>query len=144
MNPIALEPDELTFAQVVAVARENAPVELPEHVREEVAKTRTHVDDLAQAPKPVYGVSTGFGALAQRHIPHDLRSQLQKSLIRSHAAGMGEPVEPEVVRALMLLRSRTLATGRTGVKVETLEAYVNLLNAGITPWVYEHLSLIHI
>ena len=53
MNPIALEPDELTFAQVVAVARENAPVELPEHVREEVAKTRTHVDDLAQARKPV-------------------------------------------------------------------------------------------
>lgn len=141
MNPIALEPDELTFAQVVAVARENAPIELPERVREEVAKTRTHVDDLAQAPKPVYGVSTGFGALAQRHIPHDLRSQLQKSLIRSHAAGMGEPVEPEVVRALMLLRARTLATGRTGVKVETLEAYVNLLNAGITPWVYEHGSL---
>lgn len=138
---VPLDPDNLTFAQVVAVARHGAQVTIPDHVKTAVASTRTHVEALAQAQKPVYGVSTGFGALAQRHIPHNLRAQLQKSLIRSHAAGMGDPVEPEVVRALMLLRARTLATGRTGVKVETLETYVKLLNAHITPYIYEYGSL---
>ena len=65
---------------------------------------------------PHYGISTGFGALATRHIPTELRTQLQRSLIRSHAAGSGPEVEREVVRALMLLRISTLATGRTGVR----------------------------
>ena len=77
-----------------------------------------------------YGVSTGFGALATRHIPVELRAQLQRSLIRSHAAGAGPEVEREVVRALMLLRITTLATGRTGVRAETLETYIAILNAG--------------
>ncbi|WAL39396.1 histidine ammonia-lyase [Brevibacterium sp. BRM-1] len=138
---VALDPDALTFADVIAVARHGAKVEIPDVVREQVAAARRAVDALAEAPKPVYGVSTGFGALAQRHIPHDMRAQLQKSLIRSHAAGVGEPVEPEVVRALMLLRIRTLATGRTGIRPETLQTYVDVLNAGITPWVHEFGSL---
>ena len=86
-------------------------------------------------------MSTGFGALATRHIPVELRTQLQRSLIRSHAAGSGPEVEPEVVRAMMLLRISTLATGRTGVRAETLAAYVDLLNARITPVVHEYGSL---
>jgi histidine ammonia-lyase len=86
-------------------------------------------------------VSTGFGALANRHIPVELRTQLQRSLIRSHAAGSGPEVEREVVRALMLLRLSTLATGRTGVRPETAQAYVGVLNAGITPVVHEYGSL---
>ncbi|WP_291792666.1 histidine ammonia-lyase [Brevibacterium sp.] len=138
---VALDPEALSFADVVAVARHDAQVTVPAHVAASVAASREAVDALANAEKPVYGVSTGFGALAQRHIPHDLRAQLQKSLIRSHAAGVGEPVEREVVRALMLLRARTLATGRTGVRPETFETYVALLNAGITPVVREYGSL---
>ncbi|NNV09702.1 histidine ammonia-lyase, partial [Geobacillus sp. MMMUD3] len=117
---IDLDPDTLTFAEVVDVARGDAKVSLSERTLARVAKYREAVDALAAAPKPVYGVSTGFGALAQRHIPAELRTQLQKSLIRSHAAGVGEPVEREVVRALMLLRARTLATGRAGVRAEVL------------------------
>jgi histidine ammonia-lyase len=74
-------------------------------------------------------VSTGFGALASRHIPADLRTQLQRSLIRSHAASSGEEVEAEVVRGLMLLRLRTLITGRTGVQPRTAQACAALLNA---------------
>src|SRR5699024_12418642 len=80
---------------------------------------------LAAGETPVYGVSTGFGALADTSIPPSMRHALQRSLIRSHAAGAGGEVEPEVVRALMLLRARTLASGRTGVRpvvVETMLA----------------------
>ena len=138
---IDLDPDTLTFAEVVDVARGDAKVSLSERTLARVAKYREAVDALAAAPKPVYGVSTGFGALAQRHIPAELRTQLQKSLIRSHAAGVGEPVEREVVRALMLLRARTLATGRAGVRAEVLQTYVDMLNAGITPVVHEYGSL---
>ncbi|WP_211978334.1 histidine ammonia-lyase [Brevibacterium sp. W7.2] len=138
---IDLDPDTLTFADVVDVARHDAKVALSETTLARVGKYREAIDALAAAPKPVYGVSTGFGALAQRHIPAELRTQLQKSLIRSHAAGVGAPVEREVVRALMLLRARTLATGRTGVRAEVLQTYVDLLNAGITPVVHEYGSL---
>jgi len=141
MIRIALDPDQLDVTAVVAVARQNAQVDVTEDSLVRVRKYRQAVDRLAQAERPVYGVSTGFGALAQRHIPAQLRTQLQKSLIRSHAAGMGEPVEREVVRAMMLLRARTLATGRTGVRPEVLTTYVDILNAGITPVVYEHGSL---
>ena len=99
------------------------------------------VEQLAAAPTPAYGISTGFGALATRHIDPELRAALQRSLIRSHAAGMGELVEPEVVRALMLLRLRTLASGHTGVRPVVAEAMAALLNAGITPAVREYGSL---
>ena len=88
---------------------------------------------LADDVEPHYGISTGFGALATKHIPPEQRAQLQRSLIRSHAAGCGPEVEREVVRALMLLRLSTLATGRTGVRPETAAALAGLLDAGITP-----------
>ena len=104
-------------------------------------RTRAVVEALADDPQPHYGISTGFGALATRHIPVERRTQLQRSLIRSHAAGSGPEVEREVVRALMLLRISTLATGRTGIRPETLQAYAALLNAGITPVVHEYGSL---
>ena len=132
----------LAAEDVLAVARRRARVELDPAARERVAAVRAHVDALA-APghKPVYGVSTGFGALADTAIAPEMRSALQRSLIRSHAAGTGPEVEPEVVRALMLLRARTLASGRTGVRPEVLETMIALLNAQITPIVHEYGSL---
>src|SRR3954452_8856 len=126
---------------VVAVARHGAPVVLGEDALAEIARTRAFIDGLAGDTRPHYGVSTGFGALATRQIPPDLRTELQRSLIRSHAAGSGPDVEREVVRALMFLRLSTLATGRTGVRRETATAYAALLSAGITPVVPEHGSL---
>src|SRR4029079_4162821 len=86
-------------------------------------------------------VSTGFGALATRSIPADRRADLQRSLVRSHAARTRPEVEREVVRALMLLRLSTLATGRTGIRPATARAYAALLDAGITPVVREYGSL---
>ncbi len=131
----------LSFEDVVAVARRGARVEITPDALEEIRKSRTIIEALADDVEPHYGVSTGFGALATRHIPVPLRAQLQASLVRSHAAGSGPEVEREVVRALMLLRLSTLATGRTGVREETATAYASLLNAGITPVVHEYGSL---
>ncbi|WP_031465494.1 histidine ammonia-lyase [Sciscionella sediminilitoris] len=131
----------LAASEVAAVARGGASIELSEAARTAVGETREHIDKLADATEPTYGVSTGFGALAVRHIPTERRAALQRSLIRSHAAGAGEPVEREVVRALMLLRLRTLASGRTGVRVSTVDKLAAMLNAGITPVVHEYGSL---
>lgn len=141
-QPVTLGTDGLTAADVLSVARHGAPVDLDPAAREEVARVRAHVDALA-APghAPVYGVSTGFGALADTAIEPVMRGALQRSLIRSHAAGAGPEVETEVVRALMLLRARTLASGRTGVRPVVLENMLALLNAHITPIVHEYGSL---
>jgi histidine ammonia-lyase len=131
----------LTEAEVVAVARHGAPVEISPESLDRLRVARAHVDGLAASPTPVYGVSTGFGALATRHIPVELRTQLQRSLVRSHAASSGDEVEAEVVRGLMLLRLQTMTTGHTGVRSDTASAYAALLNAGITPVVREFGSL---
>jgi histidine ammonia-lyase len=126
---------------VVRVARHGAGVELGGDALRAITDSRAVVDALAGDDQPHYGISTGFGALATRHIPVAQRAQLQRSLIRSHAAGSGPEVEPEVVRALMLLRLSTLATGRTGIRPETAQAYAALLDAGLTPVVHEYGSL---
>src|SRR5215469_10099565 len=131
----------LTAADVVAVARYGAQVRLASEGMAEVRRSREIVESLADDTEPHYGISTGFGALATRHIPADLRAQLQASLVRSHAAGSGPDIEGEVVRALMLLRLATLATGRTGAREETVQAYAALLNSGFTPVVHEYGSL---
>jgi histidine ammonia-lyase len=131
----------VSFDDVVAVARGEAAVTLSAEATAAVEGSRSWIEALAEDPTPVYGVSTGFGALATRHIPKEQRTQLQRSLIRSHAAGSGPEVEREVIRAMMLLRLSTLATGRTGVRLSTAQAYADLLSAGITPVVYEYGSL---
>ena len=131
----------LTEADLVAVARHRARVTLSATSLQHLAAARDHVDRLAAGDVPTYGISTGFGALATRHIAPELRTQLQRSLIRSHAASSGRPVEEEVVRGMALLRLQTLATGRTGVRPTTAQAYADLLNAGITPVVREYGSL---
>ncbi|RZQ62230.1 histidine ammonia-lyase [Amycolatopsis suaedae] len=140
-DTVLLGTDPLRRDQVIGVARGAAPVALTGAAIERLAGTRKHIEALAEASAPTYGVSTGFGALAVRHIPPDLRTALQRSLIRSHAAGAGRPVEPEVVRALMLLRLRTLASGHTGVRPKTAQALAAMLNAGIVPVVHEYGSL---
>jgi histidine ammonia-lyase len=131
----------VSFEQLRAVARDGAPVRLTDEAIAAIARARDVVEELAASATPVYGVSTGFGALATRHIPTQMRAQLQRSLVRSHAAGSGPEVEREVVRALMLLRLSTLATGRTGVRVETARLLAALLEHGITPVVREYGSL---
>lgn len=131
----------VSFEDLVAVTRDGAAVRLSDDAVKAIDAARAIVDELAAAPTPTYGVSTGFGALATRHIPTEMRAQLQRSLVRSHAAGSGPEVEKEVVRGLMLLRLSTLATGRTGVRRETAELMASLLTHHITPVVREYGSL---
>ncbi|NKX89967.1 histidine ammonia-lyase [Nocardia coubleae] len=141
LEPVVVGTGPVSPADVVRVAREGAAVRLAEEALAAMGESRERIEALAADPRPVYGVSTGFGALAVRHIPQESRKQLQRSLIRSHAAGSGAEVEREVVRALMLLRLSTLATGRTGVRPVVAETYAALLSAGITPVVHEYGSL---
>ena len=131
----------LSTREIVAVARHGAAVTLAPQARTEILQSRKVVETLADDDVAHYGVSTGFGALATQHIPVHQRAQLQLSLVRSHAAGSGPEVEREVVRALMLLRLSTMATGRTGVRLETVRGYAEMLSAGITPVVREYGSL---
>src|SRR5690625_1602071 len=123
----------VTGAHVVAVARGGARVGLAPESVEAMAASRAQVEQLAASPEPVYGISTGFGALEDTHIAEERRTQLQHAVVRSHAASMGDPVEAEVVRALMFLRLRTLASGRTGARPVVAEGLVALLNAQVTP-----------
>jgi histidine ammonia-lyase len=131
----------MSIQDVIDVARHDARIEISESALAGMAATREHIEKLANGETPVYGISTGFGALANRHIAIEDRVQLQKSLVRSHAAGMGEPVERELVRALMLLRLKTLCSGRTGARPIVAQTMAAILNAGITPYVHEYGSL---
>jgi histidine ammonia-lyase len=139
--PTELGPAGATAADLIAVARLGATVRLSRSAIDAMSESRRSVEAMAAGPHPVYGVSTGFGALASRHIDQGSRARLQQSLLRSHAAGMGNVIDTEITRGLMFLRLRTLATGRTGVRPAVAAALAALLNAGITPVVREHGSL---
>ncbi|MGA5303970.1 histidine ammonia-lyase [Nucisporomicrobium flavum] len=140
MNVI-VQPTGITPADVVAVARHGAKVEISEEAVAAMASSRAIVDSIEASGRPVYGVSTGFGALANTSIAPERRAELQHALIRSHAAGVGAPMPREVVRAMMLLRVRSLALGLSGVRPKLAQGLVDLLNHDITPWVPEHGSL---
>jgi histidine ammonia-lyase len=141
MSEVVINAIGMTIDDVVAISRHNAKVVLSDDAIAALTTARAYIDVLAVSPEPVYGISTGFGALATRHVAPELRAQLQRSLIRSHAAGVGEPVEREVVRALIALRLKTLCSGRTGVRPIVAQTMAALLNAGITPVVREFGSL---
>jgi histidine ammonia-lyase len=140
-SPIELGAHGLDAAAVLAVARHDAPVVLGDEARAAMEATAAVVARLVDADEPAYGVSTGFGSLANVVIAPERREELQRALVRSHAAGMGPPVEREVVRAMMVLRARTLALGYSGARPVVAERILGLLNAGITPVVREHGSL---
>jgi histidine ammonia-lyase len=131
----------VSFEDVIDVARYGAKVEISDEAKKAIDASRKYIDDYTKSGKAIYGVSTGFGALADKFIEPQDRVQLQKSLIRSHAAGVGAPVEREVVRALIFLRLRTMTSGRTGVRYELAKTYADFLNANLTPVVPEFGSL---
>ena len=138
---IRLTGKDLKARDVIAVARDDAEVALAAEATRAMELSAAIVERLEGSTEPVYGVSTGFGSLATTPIPADRRLDLQRSLIRSHAAGLGKPLEREVVRAMMLLRARSLAMGYSGARAEVAETIAAMLNAGVTPVVPEHGSL---
>lgn len=138
---IRVGPQGLTRAQLLAVARRGEAIVIGDEIVQRLATQRAAIEEMVQSGVPVYGVSTGFGSLATTFVAPDQRRALQRALIRSHAAGVGPEVEVEVVRAMMVSRLTTLCSGVTGVQPATALAYAALLNAQITPVVYEYGSL---
>lgn len=138
---VLVTPAGCTQQDVIAVARDDAQVTLAPETVEALERSRSIVDNIEREGLPVYGVSTGFGALASTFISPERRSELQHALIRSHASGIGAPMPREVVRAMMLLRVRSLGLARSGVRPLIVHALIDLLNHDVTPWVPEHGSL---
>ena len=141
MNVLELDGLGLNPSDVRAVARSHQQVRLSENATARMQRSADIVTELANSATPAYGVSTGFGSLANTVIPPERRAELQRAIVRSHAAGAGPPVEVEVVRAMMVLRARTLAMGFSGVRPHVVETMIDLLNADITPVVPEYGSL---
>ena len=132
---IALDGHSLSLEQLVAIAHESATVSISPDARSRVRQARLVVDEFADHDTPAYGINTGFGSFADVKIPHDSLSQLQVNLLRSHAAGVGEPLAVPVVRAAMALRANVLAKGYSGIRLETLDLLVELLNRRVHPLV---------
>jgi len=138
---VVVGPGPMSRADLVAVARGRETIDLSAEVLARLARQREAIDALVASGTPVYGLSTGFGALATTFISPEQRRDLQRSLIRSHAAGVGDEVETEVVRAMMVSRLSNLCSGVSGVRPSTARAYADLINAHVTPVVHEFGSL---
>ena len=131
----------VSIDDVVAVARDGCQVAVAEGADAALERSHAIARSLITGDRAVYGLSTGFGALADRYIQPEQRAALQIGLIRSHAATVGEDVDLETIRAMMLLRAATLAKGYSGIRASLVHGLVALLNQGITPVVREHGSL---
>ncbi|MBQ1280934.1 MAG: aromatic amino acid lyase, partial [Oscillospiraceae bacterium] len=138
---IVLNGRDLTIEQVVAVARGGEKAVIAPEAKEAVLKARRYVDQKVAEGAVIYGLTTGFGKFADTVISEDEVHLLQRNLIISHACGMGQPMTTEAVRAAMLLRCNALSRGHSGIRLETLETLLAMLNAGVHPIVPEKGSL---
>ncbi len=133
MQTLFLNSQALSIAEVVAVARDYRPVAVGRQALERMARARDLVTQLAAHPTATYGINTGFGSLSRMRIPPTQLAELQHNLLRSHAAGVGEPLPVEVVRAMLLLTAASLARGHSGVRPLLCTRLCDLLNARIHP-----------
>ncbi|WP_273478064.1 histidine ammonia-lyase [Ignavigranum ruoffiae] len=138
---VKLDGKSLTLEQVVEVARQGAKVELDQTAIEAVNNSRKIVDEIVESKRVVYGVNTGFGSLCRVSISAEDTAQLQENLIRTHATGFGEPFKKDVVRAIILIRINSLLKGNSGIRLSTVEALINMLNADVIPHIPEKGSL---
>lgn len=132
-NDVIVDGRTLTLEDVERVAIRGAKVSLGAEAIERVQRARALVEKRATSDEAVYGLNTGFGALAKVRIPKSDLAQLQVNLIRSHSAGIGPPLTIAQTRALMLLRANVMATGRSGVRLQTLQMLLSMIDAGIHP-----------
>ncbi len=138
---ITLNGEDLTIEEVIRVVRKGEEVQLAAGAEKNIKKARKMVERLVEEGKAVYGINTGFGRFSDRKICVNKILELQENLIKSHAAGTGEPLAREVVRAMMLLRVNALAHGNSGVRLKTLKLLLQLINKNITPWIPEQGSV---
>ena len=141
MNEVVITGSEITLQQIVNVARQGAKVLLSARAKKNIIQSRQVIDRLVEDSKIVYGVTTGFGMFSETFIEKEFTNSLQKNLIVSHAVGAGDFFEDEIVRTAMLLRVNNFAKGYSGIRLETVQTLVDMLNAGVTPIVPEKGSL---
>lgn len=141
MGHLIIDGEHLSIKDLVNVARYNYDVQLSESAVQKVKKSRAYVDQLVDNEAVVYGITTGFGKFSDTYISKDDTKELQRNLIVSHACGMGEALPEEVVRGMMLLRANALSKGFSGVRLETLNTLIEMLNKGVHPIVPEKGSL---
>jgi len=132
-SPLVLDGSALSLRDVEDVSRRGRAVRLDDSAANRLREVRAHVDRHALGAEPIYGLNTGFGSLSRRRIPPESVCEVQRNLVRSHAAGVGAALDEEVVRAMMLILAASLARGRSGVRPDLVELIVAMLNAGVTP-----------
>jgi histidine ammonia-lyase len=131
---LALDGERLGIAEVCSTARErNSNVLLDPGARAAMERSRALIDRLSVGDDPIYAVNTGVGLLANVRIPREDLDRLQRNVIRSHAAGVGDPLAREVVRAMMLIRANVLAKGFSGIRPLVADRLCDMLNRGVTP-----------
>lgn len=138
---ILIDGDSLTVDEAYAVAVERVRVDLDPRARERMLRTHAVVDDIVARNEVVYGVTTGFGKLSEVAIPREKLAALQVNLVRSHAAGVGDPLPEREVRAMMLLRANVIAKGYSGARPELVDLLVKMLNADVYPSIPEQGSV---
>jgi len=141
MTTIQLDGRSLTIDAVTAIARDHATVELSDSARRKIADGEAYLERLIADGRPIYGVTTGFGALDGRAVSRERNEAQQHNLLKSHAAGVGEPMDDDAVRAMMAVRANVLATGLTGIHRATLDGLIAMLNRGVVPRVPERGSV---
>jgi histidine ammonia-lyase len=141
MNTIYVDGNSLTLEEVVEVARENSKVKISKKAEEKVIKSRKYVDEIVERGEVVYGITTGFGKFSNVVISKDEVEELQSSLIKSHACGVGNHFSIEIVRAIMLLRVNALTKGYSGIRLGTINTLVDMINEGVHPAIPEKGSL---
>ncbi len=141
MNRISIDGNSLTIDDIVNVARNWYTVELDCEAEQRIIKARELVDRFVSEERIEYGITTGFGKFSDVVISKEDTKKLQRNLIISHACGVGEPLDEEIVRAIILLRANALSIGYSGARVSTVKTLIEMLNKGVTPVIYEKGSL---
>ncbi len=141
MNKVVITGQDLTVEQIIAVCRGYAEVVLSEESREKILASRQVVDELVEEKKVVYGITTGFGKFSDVVISQDECKLLQKNLIITHAVGAGNPFTEDIARGIILLRVNNLSNGFSGIRLETIETMIAMLNKRVTPYIPEKGSL---
>ena len=134
-SSITITPGALTLEQLMAIHADTVQLQLPDASRAAIRASQQVVQNAADGDAPVYGVNTGFGKLANQSISKSQLATLQLNLIRSHCVGVGEPLEPAVMRLMMALKAASLARGYSGVRQVVVDTLIAVYNAGLVPWV---------
>ena len=143
MNTYSIDPSKkLTVETVADILASGQKLALSDEARKRIEKCRSYLDrKVAESNHPIYGVTTGFGALCNVSVPAADLSRLQENLVKSHACGLGEPVEDDVVRLMLLLKAQSLSYGNSGAQMSTGPRLLDLYNLDILPVVYKQGSL---